>query len=87
MSERDLIRVKARLSDRDGVDVIVSVGKSQNVGYIARKVQQEVGIPRTQRIRIAYLGKILKEHTSLVDQGWKPGHMVNALVVARRPSS
>ncbi|KAL5336946.1 hypothetical protein BJX70DRAFT_259172 [Aspergillus crustosus] len=83
-SERDLIRVKARLSDRDGIDVVVSVGKSQNVGFIARKVQQEVGIPRTQRIRIAYLGKILKEHTPLVDQGWKAGHTVNALVVTRR---
>ncbi|KAL4937029.1 hypothetical protein BDV06DRAFT_203785 [Aspergillus oleicola] len=85
-SERDLIRVKARLSDRDGADVVVSVRKTQNVGFLARKVQQEVGTPRTQRIRIAYLGKILKDHTSLVDQGWKPGDVVNALVVARRPS-
>ncbi|KAL4886549.1 hypothetical protein BJY04DRAFT_177888 [Aspergillus karnatakaensis] len=86
-SERDLIRVKARLSDRDGGDVVVSVGKNQNVGFIARKVQQEVELPRTQRVRIVYLGKMLKEHTPLVDQGWKPGNLVNALVVARRPSS
>ncbi|KAL4969199.1 ubiquitin domain-containing protein [Aspergillus stella-maris] len=85
-SERDLIRVKARLSDRGGADVVVAVRKTQNVGFLARKVAQEVGLPRTQRIRIAYLGKILKEHTSLVEQGWKPGNIVNALVVARRPS-
>ncbi|CBF87999.1 hypothetical protein AN1173.2 [Aspergillus nidulans FGSC A4] len=86
-SERDLIRVKTRLSDRDGADVIVALRKTQNVGFLARKLQQEVGIPRTQRIRIAYLGKILKEHKTLFDQGWQPGHVVNALVVARRSSS
>ncbi|OJI97423.1 hypothetical protein ASPVEDRAFT_292674 [Aspergillus versicolor CBS 583.65] len=86
-SERDLIRVKARLSDRDGEDLVVTVNKAQNVGFLARKVQQEVGIPRTQRVRIAYLGKLLKENTPLVDQGWKPGNVVNAMVVARRPST
>ncbi|KAL2871993.1 uncharacterized protein BJX67DRAFT_95584 [Aspergillus lucknowensis] len=86
-SERDLVRVKARLSDRDGGDVVVSVRKTQNVGVIARKIQQEVGIPRTQRVRIAYLGKMLKENTPLTEQGWKPGHVINALVVVRRPSS
>jgi hypothetical protein len=43
-SERDLVRVKARLSDRDGPDVIVSVKKTQTVGFIARKLQQEVGV-------------------------------------------
>ncbi|KAL4786049.1 hypothetical protein BJX76DRAFT_140350 [Aspergillus varians] len=86
-SERDLIRVKARLSDRDGEDVVVTMKKTQNVGFLARKVQQEVGIPRTQRVRIAYLGKILKEHAPLVDQGWKQGHVINAMVVARLPSS
>ncbi|KAI9373070.1 hypothetical protein BJX61DRAFT_504737 [Aspergillus egyptiacus] len=86
-SERDLIRVKARLSDRGDPDLVLSLKKTQNVGFLARKVQQEAGIPRTQRVRIAYLGKILKEHAPLVDQGWKPGHVVNALVVARRPSS
>ncbi|KAL4790238.1 hypothetical protein BDV19DRAFT_372658 [Aspergillus venezuelensis] len=85
-SERDLIRVKARLSDCGGADVVVAVRKTQNVGFLARKVAQEIGLPRTQRIRIAYLGKILKENTSLVEQGWKPGNIVNALVVARRPS-
>ncbi|KAJ0424767.1 hypothetical protein BJY00DRAFT_247884 [Aspergillus carlsbadensis] len=86
-SERDLVRVKARLSDRGGPDVIVSVKKTQTVGFIARKLQQEVGIPKTQRIRIVYLGKMLKEHTPLTEQGWKSGNVINALVVARRPSS
>ncbi|KKK17270.1 ubiquitin domain protein [Aspergillus ochraceoroseus] len=86
-SERDLILVKARLSDRGGPDIVISVAKSQNVGFIARKVQQEAGISRMHRVRIAYLGKILKEQTPLVDQGWKPGHVVNALVATRPLSS
>lgn len=42
-----------------------------------------VQIPRTQRVRIAYLGRMLKEHASLIDQGWKPGNVVNALVATR----
>lgn len=46
-SERDLIRVKARLSDRDGEDLAVTVNKTQNVGFLARKVQQEVGVSST----------------------------------------
>ncbi|KAL4905977.1 hypothetical protein BDW74DRAFT_167604 [Aspergillus multicolor] len=86
-SSRDLMSITARLSDRDGLDITVAIKKTQNVGFLARKLQQETGIPKTQRIRIAYLGKILKEHTTLLDQGWKPGNIVNALVTTRRPSS
>lgn len=43
-SERDLIKVKARLSDGSGTDIVVSVGKTQSVGFIARKIQQEAGV-------------------------------------------
>jgi hypothetical protein len=43
-SERDLIRVQARLSDRDGPDLMLMVGKDQSVGFLARKVQQESGV-------------------------------------------
>ncbi|KAL2221177.1 ubiquitin domain protein [Thermoascus aurantiacus ATCC 26904] len=87
MSERDIIKVKARLSDRGGPDVVVSIGKGQSVGLLARKVQAEAGISGKQRVRIAYLGKILKENQTLLDQGWKSGHVVNALVVPRHSSS
>ncbi|EAW07734.1 ubiquitin domain-containing protein [Aspergillus clavatus NRRL 1] len=87
MSERDLIRVKARLSDGSGSDVVVSVGAAQSVGLIARRVQHEAGIPATHRVRIAYLGRMLKENASLMDQGWKAGNIINALVVAKPPRS
>lgn len=37
----------------------------------------------TKRVRVAYMGKILKENSSLQSQGWKKGHIVNALVFNR----
>ena len=40
-------------------------------------------MPNTQRIRIVYLGRMLRENEPLVDQGWKPGQVINAMVVAR----
>lgn len=39
---------------------------------------QQLAAPK--RIKIAYLGKILKENQSLVAQGWSEDHVVNALV-------
>ncbi|OKL59948.1 hypothetical protein UA08_04541 [Talaromyces atroroseus] len=83
MNERDMIKVQARLSDRGGPDVIVAIGKTQAVGVLARKIQSEVKIPNTQRVRIVYLGQMLRENEPLVDQGWKQGHIVNAMVVPR----
>lgn len=106
MSERDMIKVQARLSDRGGPDIIVAIGKTQTVGVLARKIQSEVKvskhsgfpfsfsvvpcinfslpkIPSTQRVRVVYLGQMLKENEPLVDQGWKQGNVVNAMVVAR----
>lgn len=43
-SERDLIRVQARLSDRGGPDLVLSIGKGQSVGFLARKIQQEAEV-------------------------------------------
>ncbi|KAJ5097419.1 hypothetical protein N7456_008140 [Penicillium angulare] len=77
--ERDLIRVVARLSD-GGPDLVLLVGKSQSVGFLARKVQEKADVPMHQQVRIAYLGHMLKENESLVDQGWQAGHVINALV-------
>lgn len=43
-SERDLIKVQIRLSDRGGPDLVLPVGKNQSVGYIARKVHEEAEV-------------------------------------------
>lgn len=82
-SERDLIRVQVRLSDRGGPDLVLLVGKSQSVGFLARKVHQEGELSNTQRVRIVYLGRMLKESQSLLDQGWQSLQVVNAFIVPR----
>ena len=45
----DVIKVKARLSDRGGPDVIISMGKEQNVRVLVRRIQEEINVrePKT----------------------------------------
>ena len=40
----DMIKVRARLSDRGGPDVIISLGKDQAVRTLVRRVQEEVNV-------------------------------------------
>ena len=42
--ERDIVKVRCRLSDRGGPDVVVSLGKSQNVGTLVRRVAIEANV-------------------------------------------
>ncbi|KAI1133984.1 hypothetical protein F5Y05DRAFT_400154 [Hypoxylon sp. FL0543] len=79
---RDMVKVRARLSE-NLPDVIVSVAPEESVRSFARKIAEESGLPSTKRVRVAYMGKILKENSSLQGQGWKKGHVVNALVFDR----
>ena len=92
----DIIKVKARLSDRGGPDAVVAVGKEQPVRTLARRIQEEANVCSTSqpiyiadsllqlsgkgKMKIAYMGKILRENESLPAQGWREGHVVNALV-------
>ncbi|KAI8963003.1 hypothetical protein F5Y11DRAFT_321078 [Daldinia sp. FL1419] len=76
---RDMVKVRARLSE-NLPDVVVSVSVDESVRSFARKIAEESGLSSTKRVRIAYMGKILKENSSLQSQGWKKGHIVNALV-------
>ncbi|OTB01688.1 hypothetical protein M426DRAFT_63581, partial [Hypoxylon sp. CI-4A] len=79
---RDMVKVRARLSE-NLPDVIVSIGPEESVRSLARKIAEESGLLSIKRVRVAYMGKILKENLSLKDQGWKKGHVVNALVFNR----
>lgn len=79
---RDLIPICARLSD-GSKDIKVSVAKDDTVRAIARRIAEEAQLPASKKIRIAYMGKMLKEGLPLIDQGWKQGHVVNALVFNR----
>ncbi|KAI9758156.1 MAG: calcium channel protein [Chaenotheca gracillima] len=76
----EMYSVRARLSDRGGPDVIISLGKEQTIRVLTRRVQEEAGIVGRNKVKIAYMGKILKEGQTLPGQGWQKGHVVNALV-------
>lgn len=76
----DIIKVRARLSDRGGPDVVVPLGKEQAVRILVRRVQEEAQMTGNERVKIAYMGKILKDGETLQAQGWRDGHVVNALV-------
>ncbi|KAL8676583.1 MAG: hypothetical protein Q9186_006911 [Xanthomendoza sp. 1 TL-2023] len=75
-----MVKVRARLSDRGGPDVVVLVGREERVGVLGRRVAEEAKLSGQARIKILYLGKILKDNESLLAQGWREGHVINALV-------
>ncbi|KAM7189590.1 hypothetical protein V8F33_009958 [Rhypophila sp. PSN 637] len=79
---RDQVVIRARLSDGSR-DVNVSVGKGETVRSIARHIADEAKLAPNKKVRIAYMGKILKENLTLPTQGWKQGHVLNALVFNR----
>ncbi|CAJ2512659.1 Uu.00g007780.m01.CDS01 [Anthostomella pinea] len=79
---KNMVKVRARLSE-NYPDVTINVGPDESVRSMARKIAEKSGLPSTKRIRVAYMGKILKENTSLPSQGWSKGHIVNALVFNR----
>ncbi|KAF4962084.1 hypothetical protein FSARC_9818 [Fusarium sarcochroum] len=76
---RELVKLRARLSS-NGQDIKVSIAESETVRNVAKKIALEAGLAPTKKIRIAYMGKILKDNLSLSAQNWQTGHVVNALV-------
>lgn len=79
MLETEGWKIKARLSDR-GSDVVVSVPKQQSVRLVAKRIADQAELEAGRKVRLAYMGKILKDGESLEAQGWHQGHVVNALV-------
>lgn len=75
------ITVKARLSDRGGAaqDVVVTIGRNESVQILMNAVAAQAELPQG-KVRIAYMGKVLKANKGFAAQGWQTGHVVNALV-------
>lgn len=44
--ERDAVKIKCRLSDRGGPDVVVALGKSSHVGALVRRIRDESEVSR-----------------------------------------
>ncbi|RPB03172.1 hypothetical protein L873DRAFT_1801301 [Choiromyces venosus 120613-1] len=79
--QENIYSVAARLSDRGGPDILVRFAKNDHARVLAKRILENSGIPPDQfKVRIAYLGKILKDTETLHEHGWVDGHLVNALV-------
>lgn len=76
---KELVKLRARLSE-NGQDINVNISESEMIRSVAKKIALEAGLASTKKIRIAYMGKILKDNLSLSAQNWTTGHVVNALV-------
>ncbi|KAL3420798.1 Ubiquitin domain-containing protein 2 [Phlyctema vagabunda] len=80
VNPQDLIKVRARLSDGRGQDMVLVIGKNDSVRLLTRRILEDGLFPPGRSIKIAYMGKILEGNRSLISQGWKEGHVVNAMV-------
>lgn len=49
------IKVRARLSDRGGPDVVVSIGKKQSVRTLVRRIQEEANVSSCREIHMEKL--------------------------------
>jgi hypothetical protein len=46
------VKVRCRLSDRGGPDVVVLLGKSQRVGTLAQRIRDEAEVRRRVDLRV-----------------------------------
>jgi hypothetical protein len=79
---REQVALRARLSE-NGRDYQVSVTTADSVRSIAKKIAEQASIPSAKKVRIAYMGRILRENTTLEAQHWEEGHTINAFVFDR----
>ncbi|TQS33175.1 hypothetical protein Golomagni_06489 [Golovinomyces magnicellulatus] len=73
------VQIMARLSET-GKDITVTIDKTDSVRNVVRKVAETCSLGPGKKIRLAYMGKMLRESNTLDAQGWIPGHIINALV-------
>ncbi|KAI1260558.1 ubiquitin domain-containing protein [Xylariaceae sp. FL1019] len=79
---KNLVKVRARLSE-NYPDVTIRIDADATVRSLAKKIADESFLPPSKRIRVAYMGKIIKENSTLESQGWQKDHIVNAFVFDR----
>lgn len=80
--EEETITVRCRLSE-NARDVIVTITKKSPVRVLIRRITEEAKLPDDTSIRIAYLGKILRDTTPLAQQGWQEGHVLLAMCFSK----
>jgi hypothetical protein len=78
--DNEEIRLKARRSDGETRDLVITAGKKDTVRQLQRKFNQSGGLTPPKHVQLWYLGRLLNEEQSLLEQGWKEGHMLQAFV-------
>ena len=78
--ENTEIQLRARRSDAANRDLTITAGRKDTVRQLVRKFSESGGLTPPKRVQLYYLGRLLKEDQSLLDQGWKEGHMIQAFV-------
>ncbi|KAF4817280.1 Ubiquitin domain-containing protein 2 [Colletotrichum tropicale] len=83
LDEDENLSLLARLSE-NGRDVTVGFSKTDTVKIITGRILNEAGLsPTKKKIRLAFMGKLLKENLPLTEQGWTQGQVINAYVSDR----
>ena len=70
--DKDAMKIKCRLSDRGGPDVIVLLGKSQTVGALAQRAKDEgqVCIPPARQTLLLTISAVTKQGKSEDSVSW-----------------
>lgn len=78
----EMFKVRIRLSDRGGRDIEMNIGREETIRSLLRRLVDSSIVAEGAVVRIALLGKILKDTDTLHTQGWTSGLVVNAFVSA-----
>ncbi|TGO48003.1 hypothetical protein BOTNAR_0498g00100 [Botryotinia narcissicola] len=78
---KEMISVKARFQHGINGDIVFKIGKNDPVRSLIKTITQRLEISPPKHVKINYMGKLLKESSSLTAQGWQEGHIVNAWVL------
>jgi hypothetical protein len=81
--ENEEVQIKARRSDGGTQDLVIIAGKKDTVRQLQRKFDEAAGLTPPMRIQLYYLGFLLREDQTLLDQRWKEGLMLQAFVTDR----
>ncbi|KUI61733.1 Ubiquitin domain-containing protein 1 [Cytospora mali] len=79
VNTRDQVCATIRMSDTSR-DLRLDVGKDETVRSIINHILQEIGPRPGHHVRLIFMGKVLRENTPLMTQGWQPGNVINAFV-------
>lgn len=78
--DNEEFQLRARRSDAGTRDLVITAGTKDTVRQLQRKFNESGGLTPPKRVQLYYMGRLLKEEESLLNQGWKEGHVLSAFV-------